>query len=173
MPLPWPSPAPCLFQRSVVLDAAPETVFRFHEDPRNIRQISPRLLTATIVRAGRAARVGDEFTLDLGLFGITLTRWIGIWREVEPGRRLIDEARRSPFAFFRHQHEFQPVVSRKPDEASQTRMTDHVTYRLPGGWLGKLLGETVIRALLVLAFADRHRRTQRWARHAEVSDFVE
>ncbi len=165
-------PAPCVFRRSVVLDAAPETVFRFHEDPRNLRRISPPFVTARILRAGSRARVNEEFELELGLIGVALTRWLGVWREAEPARRLVDEARRSPFAFFRHQHEFEPV-SREPGGSPRTRMTDLVTYRLPGGSIGKLLGETAVRALLVLAFADRHRRTQRWAIEAVASDLVE
>ena len=164
---------PCVFRRSVVLDATPETVFRFHEDPRNIRHIAPSFLSAKVLQAGHEARVGEEFTLELGLLGIPLLRWIGVWREVEPGRRLVDEARRSPFALFRHQHIFEPVEGFAAGWP-RTRLTDHVTYQLPGGWIGKLLGETLVRAQMALAFADRHRRTRRWAsEEAANSNLVE
>ena len=154
---------PCRYQRSVLLDAPPEQVFHFHEDPRNIRQISPPFLTAQVQRASPAARVGEEFALALGLFGVPLVQWIGVWCEVEPGRLLVDEARKSPFAFFHHEHRFDPVEPDGNSSRQRTRMTDRVTYRLAGGWLGKILGETVLRAQWALAFADRHRRTRRWA----------
>ena len=153
----------CIYRRSVVLDAPPDLVFRFHEDPRNIHFISPPFLTARVEAAGRVARVGEEFVLRLGLFGVAFVRWIGVWRAVEPGRLLVDEAKRSPFAFFRHEHCFEALKSGENSDATQTRMTDFVTYRLPGGWLGKILGETVVRWQWALAFADRHRRTRRWA----------
>jgi ligand-binding SRPBCC domain-containing protein len=153
----------CRYQRSVVLDAPPELVFRFHEDPRNIHRISPPFLTAQVQRASPAARVGEEFALALGLFGFPLVQWIGVWCEVEPGRLLVDEARQSPFAFFHHEHRFDPLDPAADSDRPRTRMTDCVTYRLPGGWLGKILGETVVRAQWALAFADRHRRTRRWA----------
>ena len=155
--------SPCVFRRSVVLDAAPDEVFRFHEDPRNIGYISPPFFNARVQRAGGTARTGEEFVLELGLFGVRLVQWSGVWREVVPGRLLVDEARRSPFRSFRHRHEFEPIVSDASGAQPQTRMTDHVSYVLPGGWLGKLIGETVVRLLCVLIFADRHRRTRRWA----------
>ncbi len=154
---------PCVFQRSVLLDAPADAVFRLHEDPRNIRVISPPFLDAKILRAGSSARVGEEFEIQLRVFGFPLGRWVGVWREVVPDRLLMDAGLRCPFAFFQHRHEFAPVDGSGAGGRPQTRMTDHVTYQLAGGWLGKLVGETALRLQLVLAFADRHRRTRKWA----------
>ena len=59
-------------------------------------------------------------------------RWRGIWREVNRPFLLVDEAMKSPFAFWRHRHEFEAL----PD--NRTRMTDHVSFLFPGGWPGKM-----------------------------------
>ena len=39
-------------------------------------------------------------------------------------------------------------------------MTDRVTYRLPGGRLGRLVERLAVRRRLEDAFAERHRRTR-------------
>ena len=47
-------------------------------------------------------------------------------------------------------------------------MTDHVSYQFPGGWLGKIFGETAGRWQFMVMFADRQARTRRWLRdHAQ------
>lgn len=150
---------PCRFRRSVILEASAETVFRFHADPHNVGVISPGFQRIRVLEAEHTARVGEEFALEVRFFGLPLAtlRWRGVWRAVRVPELLEDEALRSPFALFRHRHEFVALG------AHRTRMTDIVTYQLPGGWVGKLLGETFGRAQFALMFADRHRRTRRWA----------
>lgn len=151
------SPRPCEYHRTAVIDAPVEKVFGFHADPHNISKISPGWQSVRVVTAG-PARVGDEFEIEVRFFGMVPMRWRGVWREVDSPRSLVDEALQSPFAFFRQEHRFERL------DARRTRLTDHLTYRFPGGWLGKIFGETVGRAQFALMFADRQARTQRWLR---------
>lgn len=150
----------------MVLDAPIEQVYAFHENPGNIHAISPGWLDASVEQASATAVPGETFSLRVGVRWFPLKLgWIGIWEEARCPSLLIDGARKSPFVFWRHQHRFESLGP------SQTRMTDHVTYRLPGGWLGKIAGETFGRLQFRFMFADRHRRTRRWAReHALDSD---
>lgn len=152
------TPSPCRFTRSTLLDAPVGTVFAFHANPHNIHVISPPFQRARVLRAEREARVGEEFELEVRLFGVLTMRWLGRWRTVQTPGLLADEALRGPFAEFVHEHRFEPAGEGK------TRMTDAVTYRFPGGWAGKVFGETLGRIQFALMFADRHRRTRRWAR---------
>jgi uncharacterized protein len=73
---------------------------------------------------------------------------------VEPERRIVDVAERSPFALWRHEHLFRELGP------ARTLMTDRVTYRLPAGRLGLLMDRLVVRGQLERAFAERHRRTR-------------
>lgn len=151
--------ATCVFEKSVVLDASVERVYAFHENPRNVSSISPAWLDAQIEQGSPTAKTGEEFALRVGPRGFPFKlRWRGFWREVNHPTLLVDEARESPFQFWRHEHRFESLGP------EQTRMTDHVTYRIPGGMLGKLFGETVARAQFHFMFADRHRRTRYWLR---------
>lgn len=151
-------PTPCRFRRSVELEASVERVFAFHADPHNIPEISPGWQSVEIRAGKREARAGDEFEIVVRFFGFLPLRWRGVWREVHQPARLVDEALHSPFAYWRHQHEFEPL------EPGRTRMTDHVSYRFPGGWMGKFVGETLGRVQFHVMFADRHARTRRWMR---------
>ena len=110
-----------VFQRSVLLAASPEEVFSFHEDPRNIRKISPPSLRVEKVACSVPARVGDEFQLTVRQFGIRL-EWIGFWEEIDRGHKLTDGAIKSPFLHWRHQHRFEPAGR----DAKETLMTDRV-----------------------------------------------
>ena len=148
---------PCVFKTSVVLDAPIQQVYAFHENPYNLLSISPVWLDARIDHAAPTATEGEEFSLSVGLRGLPLRlRWVGFWQTASPPGLLVDGAKKSPFTYWQHQHRFEAL------DATRTRMVDRVTYRFPGGWLGKLLGETFVRVQFILMFRDRQRRTSRW-----------
>lgn len=120
-------------------------------------KISPTWQSVQVTEAA-AAEVGGEFEITVRFFGLLPLRWRGVWREVAAPGLLVDEALQSPFSYWRHRHQFERLDARK------TRMTDHVSYGFPGGWLGKIFGETVGRWQFTLMFADRQARTSRWLR---------
>ena len=140
------------------LDAPIDRVFAFHGNPRNIPAISPGWQQVEIKQGDVQARVSGEFEIVVRFFGVLSLSWRGVWREVDAPGMLVDEAIRSPFAYWRHRHEFTAL------DPGRTRMTDHITYAFSGGWLGKWFGETFGRVQFGWMFADRHARTQRWMR---------
>ena len=147
-------PRPCEYRRSVVIAASVDSVFAFHADPANIPKISPGWQSVQ-VRQGGTAATGDEFEIEVRFLRVVSMRWHGVWHEVSRPGLLVDDALQSPFAYWRHRHMFEPLGARR------TRMTDHVSYAFPGGWLGKLFGETIGRCQFALMFADRHARVRR------------
>lgn len=149
-------PTPCEFRRSVVIPARIEDVCRFHGNPHNISQVSPKWQSVRVLEGASSPEPGGEFRIEVRTFGVLPLRWHGIWRVVDEPEALVDEALLSPFATWRHRHLFAAVG------ADHTRMTDQVTYQFPGGWLGKLFGETLGRLQFHFMFADRHKRTV-WA----------
>lgn len=144
----------CRFQKSVWLPATPSAVFAFHENPQNLREISPRSLRVRRISAESRARVGARFEIEATQFGLPI-HWIGSWEQVVPDRLLVDVAERGPFPVFRHFHRFD-------SEDGGTRMTDTVEYALPLGWIGFVLGATGGWLALVVLFFARHRATRKW-----------
>lgn len=140
------------------LDAPIERVFAFHGDPHNIKAISPGWQQVQVEEGRSQPRAGEEFEIVIKFFGLLPLRWRGVWREAKRPDLLVDEALISPFAYWRHQHEFKPLGS------NRTLMTDNVRYQFPGGWVGKWVGETFGRLQFYVMFTDRHARTRRWMR---------
>ena len=143
-----------LFTRSCLLPATVEELFLFHENPHNLRHISPPGMHILEIRAGKAALPGAEFTIAVRQGPLTL-RWTGRWETVESPRLLTDTGVRCPFVLWRHSHIFEP----HPEGAF---LTDRVEFRLP--WLlGGPAGDLVCRLIIFpRMFASRHAATRDW-----------
>ena len=145
-----------VFTRSTPVSARPEELFRFHENPHNLRRISPPGLRVLEIRAGKTARPGEEFSIAVQRGPLTL-HWIGRWETVEEPHLLIDTGVQCPFALWRHQHIFEP----HPDGSL---LTDRLEFRLPwhlGGPAGDLFCRLVVFPRM---FAARHAATRAWFR---------
>lgn len=150
------------FTRSVHLPAPPDVVCRWHENPHNLRVISPPWLKIHEVRAESSARVGAEFYLHVTQLGFPL-RWRGVWREVNRPHLLVDGAIASPFAEWRHEHHFAP-------DGPGTLMTDVVRCRLGSPW-GCFPGRRLaLQVVFVLMFAGRHQATREFFKKQTVAN---
>lgn len=146
---------PSIFESSVVLEAPIEEVYAFHSDPRNIAKIAPSWQQAQVLRGQPVALAGEDFEIAVRILRLPALRWHGRWVDVRSPTLLVDEGLQAgPFIFWQHRHQFRALGN------ARTEMTDHVTYAFPGGWLGRLAGETIGRLQMRLMFADRHRRTR-------------
>ncbi len=84
--------------------------------------------------------------------------WVTEIQHVEPLVRFVDEQRMGPYAFWHHQHHFEPV-------AEGTRMRDIVHYSVPLGPIGNLVNARIV-APRVRAVFDYRREvlTERFGR---------
>ena len=143
-----------VFTRSTLVPASPEELFRFHENPHNLRRISPPGLRILEIRAGQTARPEEEFTIAVRQGPLTL-RWTGRWETVQSPHLLIDTGVHCPFALWRHHHIFE-------SHAEGSLLTDRVEFRLPwrlGGPAGDLFCRLVVFPRM---FAARHAATRRF-----------
>jgi ligand-binding SRPBCC domain-containing protein len=143
-----------VFTRSTVVSATPEELFRFHENPHNLRRIAPPGMHILEIEAEETARPGDQFTIAVRQGPLTL-HWTGRWETVEAPHLLIDTGVRCPFALWRHHHIFEP-------NAGGSLLTDRVEFRLPwhlGGPFGDLFCRLVVFPRM---FASRHAATRAW-----------
>ena len=81
-------------------------------------------------------------------------RWRVRIERVEAPVAVVDVALSGPFAAWRHEHLFAVAGD------GRTLLTDHVTYELPLGALGRLVDRIVVRRVLVRTFHARHARTR-------------
>ena len=136
-------------EREQVVRRPLDEVFEFFARAENLERITPRwlsfrMLTPGPVEMGPGALI--EYRLRLHGLPVRWTSRIELW---EDGRRFVDEQVRGPYRLWRHLHEFTPV-------GHSTRVRDQVTYALPLGALGDLLGMPLVGRDLARIFDYRH-----------------
>jgi ligand-binding SRPBCC domain-containing protein len=121
-----------VLSREQHLPAAPDEVFPFFGDARNLEAITPPWLGFRVVTPEPIAMApGTLIEYRLKLHGLPL-RWrttIAVW---DPPRRFVDVQLSGPYRMWHHTHDFAAT----PDGG--TLMRDTVRYALPFGPLGSL-----------------------------------
>jgi ligand-binding SRPBCC domain-containing protein len=140
---------------SCTIDAPIAAVFAFHLDTRNATRISPPSQRVVSVEGTFPLRLGSEVRLRTRQRPLPFAQtWrVRIARLEEP-TLIEDEMLQGPFALWLHEHRFAELPG------GRTRLTDHLTYALPAGSLGRLADRLVARRLLLRTFTQRHARTQ-------------
>jgi ligand-binding SRPBCC domain-containing protein len=82
-------------------------------------------------------------------------RWVAVHEEYDPPHLFADRQESGPFKSWYHRHCF------LDDGEGGTLLRDEVTYTLPGGWLGRWLGRTIVEPKLKKMFTYRHEVTRR------------
>jgi len=150
-----PRPVPFVLECSIEIDAPVERVFRFHLDTRNAPLISPP--QTRIVSIDGEFPVHEGSIVRMTVKSPPLPRpmeWVMRVDAVVPNRALIDVAIRCPFPTWRHEHRFEPLGR------DRMRLTDRVTYTLPGGPLGRIANRVMVHKMLERSFRQRQANTK-------------
>ncbi|KPK57158.1 MAG: hypothetical protein AMS21_11825 [Gemmatimonas sp. SG8_38_2] len=117
-----------LLESRVTVSRKREDVFDIFANAYNLEDMTPPALRFEILTPDPIImRAGLILDYRLRLRGIPF-RWqseITVW---EPPHRFVDEQRRGPFLWWIHEHSFADA-----DEGGRTRVTDRVSYSVPGG----------------------------------------
>lgn len=113
------------FKYASIIDAPVETVWKFHERPDILQLLTPPWLPIQVIRREGGLDRGaiTEFRLFMGLVPLV---WLARHTECEKYHSFTDEQISGPCEFWIHRHEFTP-------ENDKTRLTDSISYGLPGG----------------------------------------
>jgi ligand-binding SRPBCC domain-containing protein len=145
---------PLRFVKESRIAAPPETVFAFHESPGALLRLTPPWEKVDLVEGGGSIRPGSRVVLRTR-FGPFSLRWVAEHTEYEPGRLFADRQVSGPFASWYHRHLF------LDDGRGGTILRDEVDYVPPMGWLGRVLGDGLLRDKLRRLFDYRHEATRR------------
>jgi ligand-binding SRPBCC domain-containing protein len=131
-------------------------VFAFHERDDALPRLSPPFPPVRVVSRQGGIRTGAVVDLRIGPI-----RWLAAHTVYDPPRLFVDEQVEGPFASWVHRHEFEAV------DAHTTRLTDRVTFRLPGGPLVNALFGGLVAWSLVPMFRYRHAVTTAACEHVQ------
>jgi ligand-binding SRPBCC domain-containing protein len=117
-----------------LVSAPLDEVFHFFSNATNLERLTPPLIRFEVVTpAPITMREGLLIDYKLRIRGVPM-RWQSEITAWQPQSYFVDEQRRGPYSFWRHEHRFEAVDG-------GTRVIDDVNYGVPGG--------QIIHALLV------------------------
>lgn len=125
------------FETTQDVTAPIERVFAFFSDPRGLERITPASLRFSLTSVPDDLGLGARISYALRLHNVPV-RWNAMIAGWEPPYRFVDVQLHGPYAFWQHEHQFQPM-------RSGTRLFDRVAYRLPFSPLGDLVRPWVRR----------------------------
>jgi ligand-binding SRPBCC domain-containing protein len=109
-----------------LVPASLDSVFAFFSDAANLERITPPWIRFHVVTpAPIHMRQGLLIDYKLRIRGVPM-RWQSEITTWQPQAYFVDEQRRGPYRFWRHEHRFEP-------QGDQTKVIDDVHYAVPGG----------------------------------------
>jgi ligand-binding SRPBCC domain-containing protein len=130
-----------------VTRASISDTFAVFADPYNLAKITPPWLGFRIVTDGLVMRRGAEIDYSFRSMGVPM-KWKTVISAYDPPSLFVDEALRSPYKFWRHQHTFR-------ETQDGTAVGDRVEYALPFGPLGHLVHAVAVAPQLRQIFNYR------------------
>ena len=137
------------FVRQLVVQAPVEQVFAFHEREDALPRLSPPFPPMRVVSRTGGIRTGARVELRIGPI-----RWLALHTEYRVNELFVDEQIAGPSGSWVHRHEFEALGPHT------TRLTDRVTFRLPGGPVVNALFGRLVTWSLIPMFRFRHRATR-------------
>jgi ligand-binding SRPBCC domain-containing protein len=126
-----------------------EEAWEFLSNPANLKVITPEYMTFKIISgADRPIYAGQiiEYIVT-PLLGIK-TSWVTEITHVEPLKYFVDEQRFGPYALWHHKHFIKEIKG-------GVEMEDLVHYKVPFGFLGKLVHPFLVKPKLQEIFNYR------------------
>ena len=139
-------------QRSEIAASA-QAVFDWHEAPGAFERLTPPWEHVRVLRHEGGIRDGARVSLLVGPMPFAL-RWDLTHVDYKLGESFTDTQTKGPFKQWTHVHQMIPIG---PDRCA---LEDRIDYVLPGGWLGRMIGEPIMKRKLKKLFAYRHEVTQ-------------
>lgn len=151
--LPTPPARLRTIERSIEISCAPDRLFRFHRDTRNVPKVQPDIEFLSI--EGRfPLDDGDVVTLRFRpRYFPRVLSWTFVVEAVIPDTTIVDVTLSSPFPYWRHEHRVERIGPMR------ARLIDRVQYTPPLGPLGRLAGGFVDGRLTKM-FDERQRLTK-------------
>lgn len=131
----------------VRLNVPVERVWEFHVAPDSLAKLSPPSMGMKMLTSNPKLEEGALHEFKVKVFGFPVT-WKARISQVTPPHGFTDYAEKSPFAFWRHRHDFIP-------DGEGTLVRDVVVYELPYGKLGRALHKWKLEKQIAEGFKYR------------------
>ncbi len=145
------------FVKTTQLPCPPAQAYDWHARPGAFARLAPPWEPLKVIEQRGTIGEGDGVTMAVGRWPFAM-RWEAVHERPTPGVSFVDVQRRGPFSLWRHEHRFEPLSS-SGDTLASSLLVDDVSYKLPFGWLGKLVAGRMVAKRLQRMFDYRHQVT--------------
>ncbi len=134
-----------------------DEIWKFFSRPENLNHMCPQDLKFKITSENltNATYQGQIITYEIGIFPFLKNFWVTEITLVKEKEIFIDEQRFGPYSMWHHEHHFQKVSE------NEIMMTDIISYKLPFGFLGRLIAGNIIKKKLKSIFDYRFQFCER------------
>ncbi|MCS7270328.1 MAG: TIGR01777 family oxidoreductase, partial [Gemmataceae bacterium] len=137
-----------------VIPAPAEALAEWHSRPGALQRLLPPWERISISKLeGRLSEGSQRVVFRWYCGSLIPLEWEAEARDYQFPTGFVDVQRRGPFAYWRHTHRF------VPQGADRSLLRDEVTFALPGGALGRWLGQAAVIRRLERLFRYRHALT--------------
>lgn len=130
------------------------TVWNFISSPKNLAVITPAYMNFTVINETKPIDkmyAGQIIEYQVSpVLGIKL-KWVTEISHVEDSYYFVDEQRFGPYKFWHHKHFIKKV-------SDGVEMIDIVHYKLPFGFIGRLVNALFVKKQLKEIFNYRHKK---------------
>ena len=121
-------------KRTQIIPISIEEAWDFFSDPKNLSTITPDEMNFVIkTEVPEKVHSGLIIKYKVSPLMNIPTTWVTEIKNVEAPHFFVDEQRFGPYAMWHHQHHFKEVEG-------GVEIMDEVNYKLPFGFLGKIMG---------------------------------
>lgn len=149
-----------VFEYASEFAASSKEVFDWHKIGSAFERLSPPWDEVRIVERSKGIEKGARTIIDVRIWPIW-KRWIAEHTDYSEGVSFTDTQITGPFAYWQHHHQVFPLTQ------NTSTLTDHIEYKLPLGFLGKIFGGAMIKQKLEKMFRYRHAIMR-----ADLEDFI-
>jgi ligand-binding SRPBCC domain-containing protein len=132
-----------------------DTVWSFFSSPRNLNKITPSDMNFDIIDIGGSEQMfkGQTIKYSVCPFPFLRLNWVSEIVDVVPKKSFVDTQKKGPFKMWHHQHSFYQV-------GSGVEMSDHVTYSVGFGFLGRVISKWIIQKRVNYIFEFRKKQIE-------------
>lgn len=143
-----------VLEREQRLPLAPDDVFPFFAEARNLGQITPAFLHFRVLSQEPAEMgPGTRIRYRIRLRGVPV-RWLTRIEQWQPPRRFVDLQLKGPYRYWHHTHDFEP-------DSGGTLMRDTVRYAMRAGPIGEAVHDRLVARDLARIFDYRFEQIAR------------
>ena len=143
------------FVKKSVIEASPERVFAFHEQPDAFERLIPPWEDAKIIQKADISVIGSRAIVETKIFGLFSSRWVAEHTAYAPPHMFEDIQISGPFKSWRHRH----IIGPHPDGAL---LRDEIEFEPPMWVFGAIAAPFFIMPKLEKMFDYRHEITRKW-----------